>query len=141
MIEVIGSQLYQWDIGRKVRIKPNERMKVQKVNFTNQSMESAAVADTVEDGEYVLADIPNELLRHPKNVICYAVMVNSDGERTIKEAMFIVKQRNRPDDYDINANAEIKRLIEDVLGENGGETIFEKLDYLKSCIETASRGG
>ena len=24
MIEVIGSQLYQWDIGRKVRIKPNE---------------------------------------------------------------------------------------------------------------------
>ena len=50
MIEVIGSQLYQWAIGRKVRIKPNERMKVQKVNFTNQSMESAAVADTVEDG-------------------------------------------------------------------------------------------
>ena len=141
MIEFIGSQLYQWDIGRKVRIKPNERMKVQKVNFTNQSMESAAVADTVEDGEYVLADIPNELLRHPKNVICYAVMVNSDGERTIKEAMFIVKQRTRPDDYDINANAEITRLLEDVLGENGGETIFEKLDYLKSCIETASRGG
>ena len=136
MIEVIGLQLYQWDIGRKVRIKPDEGMKVQKVNFTNQSMESASVADTIEDGEYVLAYIPNELLKQSKNVVCYAIMVNSDGEQTIEEAMFTVKQRNRPDDYDINANAEIKKLLEDVLGENGGETIFEKLEYLKSCIDT-----
>lgn len=136
MIELIDGELYQWDIGRKVKVTPAEGKKVRKMNFTNYVIDNAKVVEDITECDgYIIATVPNELLKQPKTLICYAVMVNPDGEQTIETESFPVIKKNRPDDYDINANTELRETLEKVLGETGGETIFDKLGYLKTCLD------
>ena len=135
MIEVIGGDLYQWDISRSVRIKPEQGKQVQKANFSNADIETARVTSAVKDGDYYIADIPDELLKSDQKLTCYAVMIDPDEEKTIEQASFKVNRRNRPDDYDINASTELRSMCDDILGEVVGNTIFDKLAYMKDCLD------
>lgn len=136
MIEIIGGSLYQWDIGRQVKVTPKQGYDVQKLNFTTQDMTDAKVVEDIIDHDgYITAEIPDEFFQQYKNIICYAIMINSNGEQTVEEKSFSVIKRNRPEDYDINSNKKIKNMLEEILGESGGDTIFDKLEYLKGCVD------
>ena len=88
MIEIIGTELYQWDTGRSVRITGIE---VDKVHFANKGDSKAVIMDIVDSQ----AMIPDYLLQTGKQLCVYAV---ANGV-TIESKTFSVKNRERPEDY------------------------------------------
>ena len=88
MIEIIGTELYQWDTGRSVRITGIE---VDKVHFANKGDSKAVIMDIVDSQ----AMIPDYLLQTGKQLCVYAV---ANGV-TIESKTFSVKNRERPEGY------------------------------------------
>lgn len=87
MIELVGGQLNQWDVGRCVQITGE----ASHVHFANYG-DSQAVVVKITDGG---GRIPDFLLQTGKTLMVYAV---KDGV-TIGNASFSVKKRERPVDY------------------------------------------
>ncbi len=88
MIEIIGTELYQWDTGRSVAVT---NIDAQCVHFANQG-DSKAVIIEIENGS---AKIPDYLLQTGKQLCAYAV---ANGV-TIEKKVFSVRKRERPENY------------------------------------------
>ena len=88
MIEIIGAELTQWDIGRVVKITGID---AEQAHFANKG-DSKAVIMSVVGAE---AKIPDYLLQTGKQLCVYAV---KDGI-TIESKAFYVKNRERPETY------------------------------------------
>ena len=88
MIEIIGTELNQWDTGRSVRVTGTE---ASHVHLANQGDSKAVIMELADS----LALIPNYLLQTGKQLCVYAV---SDGV-TIESKVFYVKKRERPENY------------------------------------------
>lgn len=59
--KLIGKSLYQWDINRQIEfIKPDE---IDEVHFALDNDEIALVVDPLQDGDNIVANIPNILLQ------------------------------------------------------------------------------
>lgn len=94
-ISVVCGRVWQWDTGRRVRIKLIPGSSVDFVHFNNGMV---AEVTKENDGTFT-APIPNILLQTDKNVTVYVVVVSSDGVRTTQEYTFKVKPKEKPDDY------------------------------------------
>lgn len=88
MIQIVGSQLSQWDVGRSVSVSDS---KATHVHFANQG-DSKAPIIKIENGE---AKIPDYLLQTGKALNAYAVL---DGV-TLESRSFAVCKRERPENY------------------------------------------
>lgn len=88
MIEIDGTALYQWDVGRRVVVTDIE---VEYVHFANKGDAKAVVVGAVD----IHAKIPDHLLQTGKQLCVYAV---KDGI-TVESKIFYVKTRERPNDY------------------------------------------
>ena len=88
MIQIVGPQLSQWDIGRKVRISNSN---ANTIHFANQGDSKAPIISVI-NGE---AQIPDYLLQTGKTLLAYAVM---DGV-TQESKSFTVRKREKPEDY------------------------------------------
>ena len=88
MIQIAGSQLNQWDVGRSVSVSDSQATHV---HFANQG-DSKAVIIEITDGT---AKIPNYLLQTGKPLLAYAVL---DGV-TLECKSFAVHKRERPENY------------------------------------------
>jgi len=88
MIEIIGGQLTQWDVGRVVKVTDS---KATHVHLANRG-DTKAVIMRLEDGE---AKIPDYLLQTGKVLFVYGVL---DG-MTIETKSFPVQNREKPEDY------------------------------------------
>lgn len=88
MIQNVGPQLSQWDVGRSVSITDSEATHI---HFANQG-DSRAVIIEIEAGS---AKIPDYLLQTGKTLIAYAV---SNGV-TLEAKSFSVRKRERPESY------------------------------------------
>lgn len=88
MIQIAGSQLNQWDVGRSVSVSVS---KATHVHFANQG-DSKAVIIEITGGT---AKIPNYLLQTGKALIAYEVL---DGV-TLESKSFAVRKRERPENY------------------------------------------
>lgn len=86
MIEIIGTELNQWDTGRSVKVTEASH-----VHFANQGDSKAVIMELANSQ----ALIPNYLLQTGKQLCVYAV---KDGV-TIERKMFSVKKRERPENY------------------------------------------
>ena len=86
MIEIIGTGLNQWDVGRSVKVTDASH-----VHFANQGDSKAVIMELVDSQ----ALIPDYLLQTGKQLCVYAV---SNGV-TIERNMFSVKKRERPEYY------------------------------------------
>lgn len=139
MIEIIGTELYQWDTGRSVAVT---NIDAQCVHFANQG-DSEAVIIEIENGS---AKIPDYLLQTGKPVYAYVV---ANGV-TIGLKVFSVRERERPENYIYEedqrnyiyalvqsaeeATAEAMRVAEDLKtardnGEFDGYTPVRGVDY------------
>ena len=95
MLSVIGSQLYQWDQRRQVKIDTKDLNINFTVHFCHKDDTTALVVEPVIiDGE-VFANIPNILMQQSGNIRAYIVV---DGD-TIYGTYFYVLARPKPDDY------------------------------------------
>ena len=88
MIEIDGTALHQWDVGRRVVVTGIE---VEYVHFANQGDSKAVVMGAVD----IHAQIPDFLLQSGKQLCVYAV---KDGI-TVESKTFFVKKRERPENY------------------------------------------
>lgn len=88
MIEIVGTALHQWDVGRYVQVTGIE---VEYVHFANKGDSKAVIVGAVD----IKAKIPDHLLQTGKQLCVYAV---KDGI-TVESKIFYVKNREKPDDY------------------------------------------
>ena len=119
-------ELWQWDLGRKVRVIPAEGITVDEVHFGNVFSGEALVVEPKVDettGD-IVANVPNILITQFFRINVYAVMVIPDGKITTERIMLDIEAREKPSDY-VYTETEIKnydaleKRIEE-LEKNGG---------------------
>ena len=88
MIQIIGPQLTQWDVGRSVSVSNSDATHV---HFANQG-DSKAVIMQIENGT---AKIPEYLLQTGKALLAYAVL----NGVTLESKTFSVCKRAKPTNY------------------------------------------
>lgn len=88
MIEIFGTELFQWDTGRSVKVTEIE---ADHVHFANKGDSKAVIMDIADS----LAKIPDYLLQTGKQLCVYAV---KNGV-TVESKIIYVKNRERPENY------------------------------------------
>lgn len=87
------TQLYQWDLNRKVIVNDP---KICEVHFCNRTSDCSLVTVPYELDGVLVSDIPNILLQDARPIRAYAYC---DDEYTLTESQFTVKARTKPADY------------------------------------------
>lgn len=135
MIEIIGTALNQWDVGRSVKITGFE---VEYAHFANKGDSKAVVVGVVD----IDAKIPDFLLQTGKELCVYAV---KDGI-TLESKTFYVKKREQPENYvyeDDKRNyiyeliTDAERAIEDAI--IAAEAASTSAGMAKSAAENANK--
>jgi hypothetical protein len=88
------TELYQWDLNRKVIV---EDITITEVHFCNRTTDCSLVVRPywLQPANLFVADIPNEILQHSFDIRVYAYC----DEYTKVEEVLKVKPRTRPADY------------------------------------------
>ena len=113
---------YQWDIDQK--ITSTDFAVGDEIHFHNLKQSTALVVRAYELNGKVVADVPNILLQSSHSLTAYRYFTDKNGQYTIDEQIFSVRQRAKPDDYVytetevLNYNTLDKRIT--TLEENGG---------------------
>lgn len=125
-------ELWQWDLGRKVRVIPAEGITVDEVHFGNVfSGEALVVIPTVDEttGD-IVANVPNILATQFFRINVYAVMIIPDGKITTERIMLDVEAREKPSDY-IYTETEIKNY----------DALVKRIEALENYIPGSGGGG
>ena len=123
MISIDREMLWQWDYGQRVQL--HDVSVGTAVHFSNAAIKpNALVTDAYEDGEGVYADIPDILLQTAGTLTAYIYLEDGDEGHTEYRKMFIVRDREKPDDYvytedDVKTWVSLEERIK-VLEESGG---------------------
>lgn len=100
-ISIINTELWQWDLNRKISLIPGDNEVINEVHFADYSDGSDALVVSpvyTSDGTYE-ASIPNILLQSGANIHVYAMQTENDGIRVLFHRMLFVNRRERPSDY------------------------------------------
>lgn len=149
LITVIGTPLYQWETGRKLKIIPLRGMRVDSVHFSNYGDKTALVVKPREENGAYIADIPNILLQDDRSIAVYSVNVSEDKTETLRECVFSIQKRAKPSDYIYtetevftykDLEARVKKLEEDPgEGDIPDDQIRELIGDLEN-LNTESKG-
>lgn len=99
LISIIGTPLYQWETGRKLKVIPLRGMRVDSVHISNYGDKTALVVKPREENGAYIADIPNILLQDDRSIAVYSVNVSEDKTETLRECVFSIQKRAKPSDY------------------------------------------
>ena len=130
MFQLIGRELYRWDLDRKVKLSVYEA--IDEVHVAKHGGDEALIVAPRKEKGMVVADIPNILLQTARKITVYAV---KDGA-TIGSDTFLVKYKEKPSGY-VYTETEVKTWtkLEERIGDiekNSAETIKQAVnDYLK----------
>ena len=123
MISIDREMLWQWDYGQRVQL--HDVPVGTEVHFSNAAIKpNALVMEAYEDGEGVYANIPDILLQTAGTLTAYIYIEDGDEGHTEYRKMFIVRDREKPDDY-VYTEDEVKTWVSleeriKVLEESGG---------------------
>ena len=123
MISIDREMLWQWDYGQRVQL--HEVPVGTAVHFSNAAIKpNALVTEAYEDGEGVYANIPDILLQTAGTLTAYIYLEDGDEGHTEYKKLFIVRDREKPDDYvytedDVKTWVSLEERI-NVLVESGG---------------------
>jgi hypothetical protein len=98
-IKVLGSPLYQWEIGRKIQIIPVGGLRISVVHFSAVGDVNALVVEPKTENGRIIVDIPNILLQTGRNIVVYVVDVSEAGIETLRDCVLAVRGRAKPADY------------------------------------------
>ena len=99
LISIIGTPLYQWETGRKLKIIPLRGMRVDSVHISNYGDKTALVVKPREENGAYIADIPNILLQDDRSIAVYSVNISENKTETLRECVFSIRKRAKPSDY------------------------------------------
>lgn len=97
--DVIGRDLWQWDVGRKIMLRTSGTVNISRVDFSSAAIENLISMPVKEHNGKVIAEIPNVMLQHASDIKLYVVSVESDTERTIFEKTCQVRKKKKPEGY------------------------------------------
>lgn len=98
-IKVLGSPLYQWELGRKIEITPPANTGVDKVEFSHVVDTEALSVKPREENGIIVADIPNIMLQSGSPIFVYLVYTPVDSLETTASFVLSVIKRPKPADY------------------------------------------
>lgn len=99
IIKIIGTRLYQWEVGRQLQIIPLPNHTVASVHFSNPGDLEALVVKPKELNGMIVADIPNILLQNGKNINVHTVDVSETYAETLMDCELHVRRRSKPSNY------------------------------------------
>ena len=99
VIKIIGTPLYQWELGRKISISTSEHTIINKVEFSHDGdTESLVVKPRVENDQMVV-DIPNIMLLSGRYIHVYISYSDENLLETVAYDILPVIKRPKPSDY------------------------------------------
>lgn len=134
--EVTTERVYQWDIGRKLKLSHAGAI-APVVHFCNKKSEKALAVETTISGDDYIASIPNSLLHEEYDIIAYIFIGNNEEAKTIKVVHIPLIKRLKPSDYNeaddenvvdvLTISAELRSLLYGL--------VITKFDYSKEYIK------
>ena len=109
--------VYQWDQNHTLNIEGENSQDVTTVHFTNKSRDKAIVCETTDVDGVKVANIPNELLEEPYDVIAYIHVYNDNHAKTVEIIHIPLIKRAKPTDYQFVDNVPVmtfERLEKDI---------------------------
>lgn len=98
-VKVIGSRLYQWELGRVISITPPDNTVVSTVEFAHTFDKEALAVMPREENGVIVADIPNILLQSGDPIFVFLVYVDANCLETTASHVLSVVKRPKPADY------------------------------------------
>lgn len=98
-LKVIGSALYQWEIGRKIRVLSSVGDRAVMVQFAHPGDKEALSVTPREENGVIVADVPNILLQSGDKIVAFLVEVDANCVETTRHSVFRVVNRPKPADY------------------------------------------
>lgn len=98
-LKVIGSALYQWEIGRKIRVLSSVGDRAIMVQFAHPGDKEALSVTPREENGVIVADVPNILLQSGDKIVAFLVEVDANYVETTRHSVFHVVNRPKPADY------------------------------------------
>lgn len=143
LISIIGTPLYQWETGRKLKIIPLRGMRVDSVHISNYGDSTALVVKPREENGAYIADIPNILLQDDRSIAVYSVNISEDKTETLRECVFSIQKRAKPSDYiytetEVFTYKDLEARVAKLEGENpddGGAEPGEAGGYYTPVVE------
>ena len=109
--------VYQWDQNHTLNIEGENSQDVTTVHFTNKSRDKAIVCETTDVDGVKVANVPNELLEEPYDVIAYVHIYNDNHAKTVEIIHIPLIKRAKPTDYQFVDNVPVmtfERLEKDI---------------------------
>lgn len=109
--------VYQWDQNHTLNIEGENSQGVTTVHFTNKSRDKAIVCETTDIDGVKVANVPNELLEEPYDVIAYVHIYNDNHAKTVEIINIPLIKRAKPTDYQFVDNVPVmtfERLEKDI---------------------------
>lgn len=97
--EVTTERIYQWDIGRKLKISNVGSAIAPVVHFCNKKSENALAVESKISGDFYIASVPNTLLQEEYDITAYMYVGTEEEAKTIKVVHIPVTKRLRPETY------------------------------------------
>ena len=97
--EVTTERIYQWDIGRKVKISNIGNAVTPVVHFCNKKSEKALAVESMISDDFYIASIPNTLLQEEYDITAYIYVGSEEEAKTIKVVHIPVTKRLKPETY------------------------------------------
>lgn len=132
-LKVIGSALYQWEIGRKIRVLSSLGDRAVMVQFAHPGDKEALSVTPREENGVIVADVPNILLQGGDKIVAFLVEVDANCVETTRHSVFHVVNRPKPADY-IYTETEVLnyKYLDDRLNQLEGDGLANAVaDYLK----------
>lgn len=98
-LKVIGSALYQWEIGRKIRIDASVGNRAVEVQFAHPGDKEALSVIPKEENGIIVAEVPNIMLQSADKLIVFLVEMDENCVETTRHSVFHVVNRPKPADY------------------------------------------
>lgn len=122
-----AKSLTQWDLGRKIIIRPDAETIVDEVRFSNVLSKKALVVEpTFDELGNIVSGIPNILLQSSLEIYVSVAMHFKDGKCVIHKETLEVAPEKKPSDY-IYTEIEIKN--------------YEELEQRIKALEEQGTGG
>lgn len=131
-IKIIGSPLYQWEIGRKVAITHPAKTKLSKVEFAHKGDTETLPVFTKEENGVIVADVPNILLQSAEHIFVYLLYTDENCLETTLFRILPVISRPKPADYvytetEVMTWKALDKRLQDLEGEGLANAVAEYL--------------
>ena len=117
IMRILGSPLYQWEVGRQLEILPTPGVHINLVHFTHLGDSECLVVEPRTENDRIVVDIPDVMLQSGNNIVAYSVCASAECEETICDCVFPVCPRPKPTGY-VYTETDVATVVANYMTEN-----------------------